>query len=427
MVLEMANISKEEKQEIMKAVNAWARQGLKVLALASKNISRKEADQLSIKSFPKVSFVGLLGLWDPPRKEAKETLEVARSSGLKIKVVTGDYHETAVKVMNYLGLEVLPKEILIGEEMASLKGEKLRKRILESVLFARVTPQQKLEIVTAFQEVGEIVAMTGDGVNDAPALKKSNIGIVVGDASEVSKETADLILLDNNFKTIVAAIESGRLVFENIKKILLFILSNSFAEIVVILGALVLGWPFPLSVIQILWLHLLSDGPEDFVLGFEPREKETMLDGPKKMDEPLLGKVSIVLIFIISFLSGFISLGFYWFFGIRGGDPVLGSTMTFMSLAFTSIIYIFSCRTLRKPFWKYENFWKNKWLFTVVFFSLILAVVITYLPFTQKILGLSPLHPLQWLLLFFNAVILVMVIELAKFKFYGNGKIENKI
>jgi Ca2+-transporting ATPase len=236
----------------------------------------------------------------------------------------------------------------------------------------------------------------------------------VGDASEVAKETADLILLDNNFKTIISAIEAGRLVFENIKKIILFILSNSFAEVVVIMGALILDWPFPLTIVQILWLHLLCDGPEDFILGFEPKEKETMLDGPKRMDEPIFGKLSIFLTVAISLLSGLISLGFFWYFGLYQGNVALGQTMAFMSLAFSSVVYIFSCRTLRKPFWKYENFWSNKWLFAVVIFSLFLATIITYFPPTQKLLNLIPLNLFQWSLLVAKAVLLVLVIEIGK-------------
>jgi len=360
---------------------------------------------------------GGLGLWDPPRKEVKETLKIAKASGLKIKVVTGDYYPTAVKIMESLGLRVRPEEIIRGEELEKLTDEELKIKMPNILLFARVTPEQKLRIVNILQELEEVVAMVGDGVNDAPALKKSNIGIVVGDASEVSKETADLILLDNNFKTIISAIEAGRLVFENIKKIILFILSNSFAEVVVILGALLFGWPFPLTVVQILWLHLLCDGPEDFILGFEPREKETMLDGPKRMNEAIFDKLGMFLTVTISLVSGIISLIFFWYYSFIEGNLALGQTMAFMSLAFGSVIYIFSCRTLRKPFWKYENFWSNKGLFIVVGASLFLAMIITYFPPTQKLLGLAPLHTSHWILLFAKAILSVMIIELSKMVF----------
>lgn len=413
-MLSMSDLSATEKKAIMEKVNFWAEKGLKVLAMASKKIPKSQINKIGIKNISKLEWAGIVGLWDPPRKEVKESLRVALNSGLKIKVVTGDYHRTTEKVMAFLGIRVKPEEILDGLEIDGMSEDELRRAVPSVLIFSRVTPNQKLKIVKILQEAGEIVAMVGDGVNDAPALKKSNIGIVVGDASEVAKETADLVLLDNNFSTIISAVEGGRLVFENIKKIILFILSNSFAEVVVILGALFMGWPFPLTVVQILWMHILCDGPEDFILGFEPKEKETMLEGPKKMSEPIVGGLSIFLIMTISLLSGFFSLGFFWYFGIYQHNIAMGQTMAFMSLAFSSVIYIFSCRTLRKPFWKYENFWSNKWLFVVVAFSLFLATLITYFPPTQKLLGVVPLSLLQWSLLLAKGFILVAIIEVAK-------------
>lgn len=413
-VINMCSISHDRKEAIMQQVDKWASEGLKILAFASKKVVSEGKKKINEEDLSGFEWNGIVGLWDPPRKEVKEALQIAQSSGLKIKVITGDYSRTAEKIMKSLGLSVKPSEILEGIELEKLSDDDLRKRMEGTLLFARVTPMQKLRIVKTLQDLGEVVAMTGDGVNDAPALKKSNIGIVVGDASEVAKETADLILLDNNFKTIVSAVESGRLVFENIKKIILFILSNSFAEIVVILGALILRWPFPLSIVQILWLHLLCDGPEDFILGFEPREKETMTDGPKRLSDPLLDRLGIFLIITISSLSGILSLVFFWYFGIYQGNPELGRTMAFMSLAFSSVVYIFSCRTLRKPFWKYENFWSNKGLFAVVGGSLFLATIITYFPPTQKLLNLVPLNLFQWSLLLSKAFLLVLVIEIAK-------------
>jgi len=413
-VLSLCSVTAQKRKEITEKMNLWAEKGLKVLALASKKISKTKLDKITKDSVAKLEWEGMVGLWDPPRKEVKESLLIAKKSGLKIKVVTGDYHKTTEKVMAYLGIRVKPNEILDGPEIDGMSEDELRRVVPGTVIFSRVAPSQKLKIVDILQESGEIVAMVGDGVNDAPALKKSNIGIVVGDATEVAKETADLILLDNNFSTIIAAVESGRLVFENIKKIILFILSNSFAEVVVILGALIMHWPFPLTVVQILWMHILCDGPEDFILGFEPKEKETMLEGPKSMQEPILSRLSVFLIVSISFLSGIFSLGFFWYFAIYQNNFELGRTMSFMSLAFSSVIYIFSCRSLRKPFWRYENFWSNKGLFGVVFFSLALAILITYFGPTQKLLNLVPLNLLQWSLLLAKGVILVAIIEIAK-------------
>ncbi len=425
-VLGMTNLSEDDKRMVTSRIHRWAEKGLKILALANKKIAKNEIEEIKNGNITDFFWAGMVGLWDPPRKEVKETLKIARESGLKIKVVTGDYHRTAVRIMESLGMKIASEEILKGSDLEKMSDGELKEKISGILLFARVTPEQKLRIVNALQDLGEVVAMTGDGVNDALALKKSNIGIVVGDASEVAKETADLILLDNNFKTIVSAIEGGRLVFENIKKIILFILSNSFAEVVVILGALFMGWPFPLSVVQILWINLLCDGPEDFILSFEPKEKETMLDGPKKMNEAILDKVGIAIIIIVSLISGITSLAFFWYFGFQKNDFALGQTMVFMSLAFSSISFIFSFRTLRKPFWKYENFWSNKGLFAVVGASLFLSVIITYFPPTQKLLGLVSLSAFNWSLLIANSIMLVLIIETAKLFFKPKRKlIEN--
>jgi len=415
-MVEMSDLSGEEKKSTLHQIDDWARVGLKVLGLGFAEISSSESVKISIKSMPIIKWAGMIGLWDPPRQEVKEALAIARRAGIKIKVVTGDYRRTAENIMEFLGLHVKENEVFDGSQNEILNENEFKKRANEAVLFARITPHQKLMIVKALQDSGEVVAMTGDGVNDAPALKKSNIGIVVGTATEVAKETADLILLDSNFKTIMGAIEEGRVVFENIKKTIFFMLSNSFAEVFLIFGSIVLGWPMPLTIIQILWMHFICDGPEDLVLGFEPKEDEVMADGPKKIKEPLLDKVRISLIFLISFFSGTFSLAAFWYFGLYRGDLDLGRTMAMMAIAFNSVFYIFCCRTFRHPFWRYKNFWSNKWLFAAIGFSLALQVAITYISFTQKFLGVVPLNLAHWGLLLFFAGVIVLLIEFAKTK-----------
>jgi Ca2+-transporting ATPase len=410
-IMNMSDLSESQRQNSLAKMDEWAGQGLKVLGLAFKRI---EADKVSIKKMPGLEWGGMIGLWDPPRKEAKDALLIAKKAGIKVKVVTGDYRGTAEKIMEFLDIKVSPDQVLEGKQLQELNDNQLKAVIADILLFSRVTPDQKLRIVRILQEQGEIVAMTGDGVNDAPALKKSNIGIVVGEASEVAKETANLILLDSNFKTIVSAIEEGRVVFENLKKVIFFMLSDSFSEIFLILGSIIMGWPLPLTIVQILWIHLLCDGPEDIVLGFEPKEKEVMAEGPKNINEPILNRYAISLIFLISLLSGGFALMLFWYFGLHLKMIDLGRTMAFMAISFDSVLYIFSCRTFRKPFWKYENFWSNKWLFIAVIFSLVLQIFITYIPLTQKALGLVPLHLNYWILLLAAAGIIILVIELTK-------------
>lgn len=413
-VLGMSNLPEEKRKIVLEKIESWAKRGLKVLGFAFQKISSDEVKNLNVKNMPLIEWAGAVGLWDPPRKEVKEALAIAKQAGIEVKVVTGDYRYTAEKIMEFLGMKVKANEVLEGFELEKLTDDEFKERITDISLFTRVTPHQKLRIVKILQEEGEIVAMTGDGVNDAPALKKSNIGIVVGEASEVAKETADLILLDSNFKTIISAVEEGRVVFENIKKVIFFMLSDSFAEIFLILGSIFLGWPLPLTIIQILWIHLLCDGPEDFVLGFEPKEREVMQEGPKKISEPILNRVTLFLIFLVSCLSGLFALTLFWYYGLLGKNIELGRTLAFMALSFDSVLYIFSCRTFRKPFWRYENFWKNKWLFLAVISSLLLQIFITYVPFTQKILDIVPLSITHWLLLLFAAIMIILIIEFTK-------------
>jgi len=413
-VLAMSTLPKAEQKLVLEEIDKWANRGLKVLGLAFQKMVPEGAGKISPKNLPPLEWGGLVGLWDPPRHEVKEALLTAKEAGIGVKVVTGDYRLTAEKIMEFLGLRVKHSEVLEGVVLEKLTDEELKNIVADILLFARVTPHQKLRIVKALQERGEVVAMTGDGVNDAPALKKSDIGIVVGEASEVAKETADLILLDSNFKTIISAVEEGRIVFENIKKVLVFMLSDSFAEVVLILGATLLGWPLPLTVVQILWIHLLCDGPEDIVLGFESGEKEVMREGPKKVEEPILDKVGISLIFLISSLSGFFALALFWYYGLYHQKMELGQTLAFMAISFDSILTIFCCRSFRKPFWRYENFWSNKPLFATVVFSVTLLVMATYLPLTQNLLHLVPLGLTHWALLLAAAVGMVLAVEVVK-------------
>lgn len=405
------NISAKEAAEIKNKIEAWGRRGLKVFGLAYRKLKDGEWRAYSAQKIPTLHWAGLVGLWDPPRREVKDALTLVNQAGVAVKVVTGDYRFTAEKIMDSLNMKVGPEEIMEGQELEKLSDEELERRIPRTLLFARVTPGQKLKIVKILQELGEVVAMTGDGVNDAPALKRSNIGIVVGTASDVAKETADMVLLDSNFKTIVAAIEEGRVIFENIKKTIFFILSNSFAEAFLIMGAIIMGWPLPLTIAQILWLHFLCDGPEDIVLGFEPKEREVMAEGPKKLSDPLLDKPRKLLIVAVSALLGATSLALFWAYGIRDGDIALGRTVAFMAISLSTVFYIFSCRSFRKPFWRYENFWKNPALFAAMAFSLFLQVSIDYIPVTQRLLEIVPLNFWQWLLVAGIGMSLVVLIE----------------
>ena len=420
-VVAMTELSAEEQQAILNKVEKWGSGGLRVLALARRDMAREEFDSVKVGSMPTLKFVGVVGLWDPPRQEVKEALRTAREAGIKIKVITGDYRHTAEKIMDHLGLAIGPNGLLEGREIDGLTDEALKARVTDAVLFTRVTPRHKLRIVSALQALGEIVTMTGDGVNDAPALKKANIGIVVGTAAEVAKETADVILLDSNFKTIVAAVEEGRVVFENIRKAIFYMLANSFSAVMITSGAIIFGWPMPLSVVQILWIHLICDGPQDITLGLEPKEKEVLVEGPKSINEPILDRTRLFLIFGTSFLTAAFALSMFWYFGLRLADMELGRTMAFMAATLGSILFIIPSRSFRKPFWRYENFWKNPWLLVAVGINLLLQVAVTYVPYTRHLLVLAPLGAAEWGLLLLAIAAVIMFIEAVKWQQHKHG------
>lgn len=407
-VLACCRVSERDRNKISEEIEKFGNRGLRILGTAF-----KENGNLMEKS--DFSWAGLVGIADPLRKEAKEAISTAQNAGIKVKIVTGDYRKTAERVAASLGFKLEPKNFLEGKELENISEDELKRRIDEIKVFSRVTPHQKQKIVRALQEKGEIVAMTGDGVNDAQALKSANIGVVVNSASDVAKEAGNLILLDNNFKTIVAACEEGRLIFSNIKKTVGYVLSNSFAEITLILGAVLLDIPFPLTVAQILWSHIICDGPPDLVLAFEPKENSLMRERPEdiRREEIMSGFIKF-LIFAISLSTGILSLFLFWYFGVKQGDLNFGRTIAFAVIASDNLIYIFAYKNLKKPIARAENFFQNKHMFWGVaygFFFLFLAI---YLPFLNRVLGTVPLQAWHWLLIFGVGLFATLLIELAK-------------
>lgn len=407
-ILDFCKISYEEKDKILAKIENWAEEGLRVLGVIFK-------EEGNLKEKNNFSYLGLIGIKDPLREGAKEAISVAQKAGIKIKIVTGDYRKTAEKIATQLGFKLKPENILEGQELETISDDELRKRIDEISLFARVTPHQKMKIIKVLQEEGEIVAMTGDGVNDAPALKKADIGVVVGSASDVAKEAGDLILLDNDFKTIVAACEEGRLIFSNIKKVVGYILSNSFATIFLIFGSIIFNFPAPLTIVQILWTYLVCDGPPDIMLGFEPKEKGLMLESPKDIKkESILPPSMILLIFAISLTIGLSSLLLFWYFYETTQNLALARTMVFAIVSSVSLIYIFSFKNLNKFIIRTENFFQNKYLLLSVVYGFALIFAAIYIPALNRFLGTTPLNAFHWLLVLGICLLTVFLTEIVK-------------
>jgi len=351
---------------------------------------------------------------DPIREGVVEAVGIARRAGIQVKMITGDYPKTAEHIARRLGLMQEVDGILEGKELSRLSDTDLQATVRTTAVFARIRPHDKLRIIKALQANGEITAMIGDGVNDAPALKWANIGVVVGSAADVAKETADLILLDNNFRTIVAAVEEGRIIFQNIRKVVAYTLSNSFAEVLAIFVAMILGWPAPLLVAQILWIHLICDGPSDIVLGFEPVEKGIMDEKPKSVREPILNRLGLSLIGVISVSSATAVLFLFHHLYAAHGNPAEGRSIVFASFAINSMIYIFAYRSMRQPIWRMSPLSTNIPLVYAVAAGVGMAVLPFLVPGLGNLLGVVPLTLSDWLLVAGIALGLRVVVEAGK-------------
>lgn len=406
-VLDMCGVSRGDKDRVLKQIDAWAGEGLRLIGLAYRT-GGKLIDRNGY------SWLGLIGLEDPIREGVVESIRLAHHAGINVKMITGDYRITAERIARNIGLMGKDDTVLEGTELEAMNDETLKKQVDHIGVFARIRPQDKLRIVRALQLNGEVAAMVGDGVNDAPALKKANIGVVVGSATDVAKETADLILMDDNFKTIVAAVEEGRIIFENIRKVVAYTLSNSFAEVLTIFIAMILGWPTPLAVAQILWIHLICDGPSDIVLGFEPSEAGIMDEKPKSVKEPVLPPLAFSLIAIISISSAIAALSLFGHFFQIHMNPVEGRSIVFASFAVNSMVYIFAYRSMRVPLYKMSPLSANKPLIWAVLAGLIMAVLPFTVPALRQLLGIVPLSFQEWLLVAGIALGLLVIVEIGK-------------
>jgi Ca2+-transporting ATPase len=406
-VLGMCNLTDDQKSQVLGQIDQWAGEGLRLLGLAHRR-------HQSLDDHTGYTWLGLMAMEDPIREGVVDAIRVAQHAGIRVKMITGDYRRTAERIGRMIGLVREGDLVLEGRDLADASDTQLQEQVAQTAVFARIRPQDKLRIVRALQSKNEVTAMIGDGVNDAPALQRANIGVVVGSATDVAKETADLILLDNNFRTVVAAIEEGRTIFENIRKVVAYVLSNSFAEVLTIFTAMLLRWPAPLAVAQILWIHLICDGPSDIVLGFEPKEDGIMDEKPKSVKEPILTTLTSSLIGFISIASTVFALTVFGHFFRRHGDPVEGQSIVFASFAVNSMVYIFAYRSLRRTILRTGPLSRNKPLVAAVLSGLFLAVIPFFVPALRNLLGIVPLSAEEWGWVAAGALSLLSAVEVAK-------------
>ena len=400
--------------------NDLSKKGLRILGVAFKHVGKETVNNFKEENDDEIVseliFVGLVAMKDPIRPEAKSTINLAKEAGIKTIMITGDNCLTAKTIANELGMKVEDGNILDGEELEKMNTKDFNNIVGKIKVYARVSPRHKSRIVDAWQNKGEVVAMTGDGVNDAPALKSADIGVALGSGTEVAKETADIVLLDNNFKTIITAVEQGRVIYENIRKVILYLVSDSFSEVIVIGGSLLLGVPLPLAAAQILWINLVTDGLPDAALTLEPKEENIMKEPPHKKNEPLLNFEIKLLIATISIVSGILSLLVFMYVHNVTGEFCRASTITFSILAIDSLIYVFSVRSLRHSIFR-EDIFSNKYLVAAVIAGFVFQLLAIYHPFLQSVLKTVSLDFADWTIIAFICALELIIIEIVKYMF----------
>jgi len=404
------NVINEQLKELTSAGLRIVASGYKRIKVTNSVIEKPE------KEIHSLVFVGFITIKDPLREDAKKAIRICKQAGMKPIIVTGDHKLTAKAVARELGFQIKEENILEGKELDKLTNEKFKEILTKIKIYARVEPKHKTRIVEAWQEKGEVVAMTGDGINDAPALKKADIGVALGSGTEVAKETSDLVLLNDNFSVIVKAVQEGRLILDNIRKVITYLLTDSFTEVILIGASLLLGLPLPITAVQILWVNLIEDGLPDIALAFEPEEEDLMKMKPKGHKAPLLTREMKTIIFIIGFITDFLLLGvFIWLFRM-GHEINYIRTMIFSALTIDSLFYVFSCKSLRKNLW-HINIFSNKLLIIALLIGIIALVGAIYLPALQRILKTIPLNSLDWSIIFGLGLIEVFLIEITKWYF----------
>jgi len=407
-----------DRADIFKKADALASDGLRVLALARKKVDQ---DKLEVEDCLRgLTFIGLQGMIDPPRSEAIAAIDVCRDAGIDVKMITGDHSVTATEIARQLGIGLVKGSgkdkpgTLTGKQLESLSDEELIEIAETAFVFARVAPEQKLRLVEALQARGHIVAMTGDGVNDAPALKQANIGIAMGiTGTDVAKEAADMVLTDDNFASVTAAIEEGRRIFDNLVKFITWTLPTNGGEGLVILAAVVSGVTLPILPVQILWINMTTAVLLGLMLAFEPGEADVMNYPPRKSDNPILSGILVMRILLVSalMLAAVFSV-FLW--QKASGYPINEARTVAVNLfVMIELTYLFNCRSLTGSMFKIGLF-TNPWVLAGSGITIVLQLLFTYTTLMNKIFHSAPIAVRDWLLIITIAIGVYAVIGLEK-------------
>lgn len=403
-------VSKKDKEELESVYSRMSESGLRVLAVGMRKSSLKTLDPESIGS---LTFIGFLGMQDVLRPEVSEAMRRAGDAGIRVVMITGDHKLTARAIAREAGIYRTGDAILTGGEIDAMPAEELLRKLSSASVFARVTPEHKLRIINAYKGRGEIVAMTGDGVNDAPSLVAADLGVAMGKiGTEVAKEASDIVLLDDNFVSIISAVEEGRSIYKTIKKVILYLFSTSAGEVLVIAGALFLGYPLPLLAAQIIWLNFVTDGFLDVALAMDPKEKGLLAETFEHPKRYLVDSLMVhrMMVMAIPMMIGTLVL----FQKYASFDLMKAQTIALTTLAAFQWFNAWNCRSEKKSIFR-DNPLSNLYLVGATAFVIVLQAAAIYTPVMQRILRTTPLDFSEWLVIVPIAASIIAVEEIRKY------------
>jgi P-type Ca2+ transporter type 2C len=404
----------EDRRAVLDAVDSMARQALRVLGVAYRPLdSLPDPEAIDVEQG--LVFVGLMGMIDPARPEVRGAIEVARGAGLRSVMVTGDYRDTATAIASEIGLLRPGGRVVTGQELERLSVEELAGIADDVDVYARVSPEHKVKIVEALKARGHVVAMTGDGVNDAPALKRANIGVAMGvTGTDVAKSTGDMVLTDDNFASIVSAVEEGRTIYSNIRKFVFYLISCNVVEILIVFLAMLGGLPPPFKPIQLLWLNLVTDGAPALALGLEKGDPDVMQRPPRNPAEPIIDwemRVGTAVQAVVK--TGSVLAAYAW--ALARFPDTLGAaqTVAFITLVISELLRAYTSRSEHHSVFAVGLF-SNRWMVWATGASLVLLLLVAYVPFLQPVFGTVSLGPTEWAVILALSLVSPIAAELTK-------------
>ncbi len=411
---EIVPLTDEIKENIMDASNEMSKNALRVLGAAYKTLEDTNYNKENLEM--DLTFIGLVGMIDPPRESVKGSIFECKNSGIKTIMITGDHKVTAFAIAKELGIAEDESQAIFGYELDDMPDSELSSKIENLRVFARVSPEHKVKIVKALKSKGNIVSMTGDGVNDAPSLKAADIGVAMGiTGTDVAKGASDMVLTDDNFSTIVSAIKEGRNIYNNIKKSIVFLLSCNLGEILALFIGILLGWPAPLRPIHLLWVNLITDSLPALSLGIDPGDPDIMDEDPRDPKESLFAGGAGISLILNGLLIGVLTLIAFEVGRIRYSDSLMhAQTMAFVVLSVSQLFHSFNMRHPKKSIFQLGLF-TNKYLFASVIFGIFLQDMVITIPFLASIFKVFDLTMQDWIFVCALSIIPLIINEIVKF------------